>query len=73
MKLIMITFLIIYCAIASAIASGKIAQEKGRQIDKWMFAGLFLGIFGVLMAIGVPKLDKKIEVQTEETQEEVAG
>jgi hypothetical protein len=69
----MLIFFIIYCAIASAIASGKIAQEKGRPIDQWLLVGLVLGIFGVLMAIGVPKLEKKVEVQTEETQEEVAG
>lgn len=38
-----------------AVGSGWIADRKGRSFTGWAVAGLFLGIFGILLAAVMPK------------------
>lgn len=51
-------------AVICAIACSYLAQTKNRDRNTYFIMGLFLGIIGLLIAIGVPKLESQELIDT---------
>ena len=58
MSLVLFAFLLVLFAFLFAIFSGLLAGSKGRSVVGWFFLGLFLGPFGLLVALFPAKGEK---------------